>query len=74
VTELTNAKRRTQPLFEGTKLRCPRCKDLHNLLAYVPLMEIEEYQEDTVPIYKCPSCRWMFALAPRFQEVFVNAK
>lgn len=68
----TNAMRRKRSLINGTKLMCPRCKEDHNLLAYVPLMEIEDYAEDTVPIYKCPSCRWMFALAPRLQEVFVT--
>lgn len=69
-----NAKRRNRtPLIEGTKMRCPRCKTQHNILAYVPLMEIEEFQEETNPIYKCPSCRWMFSPAPHYMELFVSS-
>lgn len=67
----TNARRRPRtPLIEGTKMRCPRCKKLHNILQYVPLQEIEEFKVETNPIYKCPSCRWMFSPAPYVSEVF----
>lgn len=68
-----NAMRRKRiPLIEGTKMRCPRCKAQHNILAYVPLMEIEEFQEETNPIYKCPSCRWMFSPAFHLSELSVQ--
>lgn len=70
-----NAKRRKrEPLIRGTKMICPRCKVEHNILAYVPLMEIEEFQEETNPIYKCPTCRWMFSPAPHAIELFVSMK
>lgn len=42
-------------------MRCPRCKEQHDILKYVPLRLIEEFMEETTPIYKCPTCRWMFA-------------
>ena len=58
------------PLIEGRRMRCPRCKNLHDILKYVPLMEIEEFQAETNPIYKCPKCRWMFSPAPHILEVF----
>jgi uncharacterized protein with PIN domain len=67
----TNAKRRKRtPLIEGRSMRCPRCKKLHDILAYVPLQQIEEFSAETNPIYKCPSCRWMFSPAPHFLEDF----
>lgn len=50
-----------RPMIVGTKMRCPRCKGLHNLLQYVPLMQIEEFESETNTIYKCPSCRWIFS-------------
>lgn len=40
---------------------CPRCKKGHDLLQYVPLRMIEEFISETTPVYKCPSCRWVFA-------------
>lgn len=45
-------------------MRCPRCKKLHSLLTYTPLLQIEEFADETVPVVKCPSCRWLFAPAP----------
>ena len=42
---------------------CPRCKKDHDVLQYIRLEQIEEYELETVPIYKCPSCKWMFAPA-----------
>lgn len=42
---------------------CPRCKNGHDLLRYVPLRMIDEFVEETTPVYKCPSCRWIFAPA-----------
>lgn len=69
----TNAQqRRRDPLIVGTKMRCPRCKQLDNILSYVPMMEIEEFQTETNPIYKCPSCRWMFSPAVHISELFAK--
>lgn len=42
---------------------CPRCKKSHDILEYVPMKMIEEFAADTTPVYKCPSCRWIFAPA-----------
>ena len=44
-------------------MTCPRCKKGSDILAYVPLRMIEEYSEETTPVYKCPQCRWIFAPA-----------
>ncbi len=44
-------------------MTCPRCKKGYDILAYVPLRMIEEFEEETTPIYKCPGCRWIFAPA-----------
>lgn len=52
-------------------MRCPRCKQLHDILAYVPMEQVEEFADETNPIYKCPSCRWIFSPAPHAVEVFV---
>jgi phage FluMu protein Com len=40
---------------------CPRCKQLHNVLSYTPMGLIDEFKNETNPIYKCPSCRWLFS-------------
>jgi len=44
---------------------CPRCKQRHDILDYVPMMQIEEFADETAPCYKCPSCRWIFAPAEK---------
>lgn len=44
-------------------MTCPRCKRPHDVLQYIRLMTIEEYELETVPIYKCPDCKFMFAPA-----------
>ncbi len=58
---VVDAKRRSDRLIEGTDMRCPRCRALHNLLRYVPMGMVEEFKEETNPVYKCPSCRWIFS-------------
>lgn len=45
-------------------MRCPRCKQLHDVLQYTPLMQIEEFADETATVVKCPSCRWFFAPSP----------
>ena len=42
-------------------MRCPRCKQQHDVLRYVPMRMIEEFASETTPIYKCPNCNWIFA-------------
>ena len=50
-------------LLDGHLLTCPRCKTPHSVEQYMKLMEIEEFETETSKIYKCPSCKWIFALA-----------
>ncbi len=52
-------------------MRCPRCKEKHDILAYVPMAQIEEFADETNPIYKCPDCRWIFSPAPHVLETFI---
>lgn len=60
----TNVNRRTRiPLIEGGKMHCPRCKELQDILKYKRMIEVEEFQTETNPIYKCPECRWLFSPA-----------
>lgn len=49
---------------------CPRCKKPHDILTYVPLMQVQEFCAETNPIYKCPTCRWIFSPAQHVVEVF----
>lgn len=44
-------------------MRCPRCKRLKDILAWVPMQQIEEFVDETHPIYKCSDCHWIFAPA-----------
>jgi uncharacterized C2H2 Zn-finger protein len=61
---IPDAKRRERiPLVEGRQMRCPRCKAQNDILRYVPMGMIEEYVDETNPIYKCPECRWIFSPA-----------
>jgi uncharacterized protein with PIN domain len=65
----TDATRRDRtPLIEGINMRCPRCRKLENVLRYVPMGQVEEFIQDTTPVYKCPHCRWIFAPAPHILE------
>jgi phage FluMu protein Com len=43
-------------------MKCPRCKDFYSVEQYLRLEEIEEFDDETVPVYKCPKCKWIFAL------------
>lgn len=40
---------------------CPRCKKLHPVETYMKLVESPEFEDETVPVYKCPTCKWIFA-------------
>ncbi len=62
---------RNKNLINGRIMTCPRCKNGHDVLQYTPLEMKEEYETETTPIYKCPSCRWLFAPAGEMpQEVY----
>lgn len=49
-------------------MTCPRCGTRHDVLRYIPMGIIEEYAAETNPIYKCPSCRWVFSPALSVSE------
>lgn len=51
-------------------MRCPRCKKVEDILRYAPMEQIEEFKRETVPVYKCPNCRWIFAPAIEVREEF----
>jgi uncharacterized protein with PIN domain len=68
--EITEKPKRT-PLIEGRQMRCPRCELLHDILRYIPVQQIEKYAEETNPVYRCPSCRWIFSPSPHVIEVFI---
>jgi hypothetical protein len=51
-------------------MRCPRCKELQDILAFIPLDQIVEFCDETNPIYKCQLCSWIFSPAPRSREIF----
>lgn len=60
-------------LIQGHKMLCPRCKVEHSVERYNKLKEIEEYQHETTPIYKCPACKWIFALSVTIpQDVYMK--
>lgn len=63
--------RKRLSLIEGRQMHCPRCKKPRDILAWIPLMQIEEFAHETCPIYKCPDCRWVFAPAPTALEDFL---
>lgn len=61
-----DARRRPRkPLIEGVKMRCPRCERLDHIFNYVRLKTIQEYSDQTAPVYKCPrnrgGCGFLFA-------------
>jgi hypothetical protein len=68
---MTDAKRRPrrEPLIVGGRyMTCPRCREQHDILLYVPMGQVEEFKEETVPVYKCPTCRWIFAPAQNVRD------
>jgi len=56
----TDPKRR-QRLIDGRYMTCPRCREKQDVLRFVPMGIIEEFKDETNPIYKCPECRWVFS-------------
>lgn len=48
-------------LINGTRMTCPRCRASNDVLRFVPLEQVDEFQGETAPIYKCPECRHLFA-------------
>lgn len=60
----------TARLIQGRRMTCPRCKNAHDILQYVPMQQIEEFAAETNPIYKCPTCRWIFSPSAHVLEDF----
>jgi phage FluMu protein Com len=61
--ELIRKMQESKNLLNGRFLKCPRCKQESSVEEHLRLGEAEEYKSQTVPIYKCPKCKWIFALA-----------
>lgn len=59
----------SEPLLSGGKLRCPRCKRYQDPLRFERFDQIEEYEDETNPIVKCPVCRWIFSPGPSNAEL-----
>jgi uncharacterized Zn finger protein len=62
-----DAKRRER-LIDGRYMTCPRCREKQDILRFIPMGIIEEFQDETNPIYKCPECRWVFSPALTLSE------
>jgi hypothetical protein len=62
-------KKRPERLLQGRWMTCPRCRRSHDVLGYIPLSIIDEYRAETNPIYRCPSCRWIFSPALSMEEL-----
>lgn len=49
-------------------MTCPRCKRQSDLLQYIRLETIEEYAQETTPVYKCAFCKWLFSPAGEMEQ------
>lgn len=59
-------------ISDGRYMKCPRCREVHDILKYVPMGQVEEFLPETNPIYKCPNCRWIFSPARNVVEDFLS--
>lgn len=53
-----------QSILNSKGMICPRCEKRSNLLDFKKLMQINNDKYNTVPIYKCSKCRYVFAPLP----------
>jgi len=63
-------------------MRCPRCKQVFNILAFRQLEIPTEFEEELTPIYKCSKgakskdgrngCNFLFAPAPTALEMWMG--
>lgn len=60
-------------IVDARRMRCPRCKEPQDILRFKPLGQIEEFADETNPIYQCPLCRWKFSPAQSVLEDFIHA-
>lgn len=71
MTAVADRMRRENSLIVDERyMRCPRCRRVHDVLAFVPMGMIEEFRTETAPVYKCPSCHWIFAPVLALSELF----
>lgn len=59
-----------EPLVNSQGMLCPRCKVRRNILAFKRLQTVEEYEDITAPIYKCPDNHCKFVFAPVSEVVY----
>lgn len=62
------SEKKPNSLLNGRFLKCPRCEQESDLLAFIPLAEIPKYAAFTQPIHKCPKCKWVFALSIAYES------
>jgi DNA-directed RNA polymerase subunit RPC12/RpoP len=66
--------RRESLIVNGRYMRCPRCRKENDILMYIPMGVVDEFRSETVPIYKCPECRWLLAPSNNaIAEIFSEA-
>lgn len=58
---VADAQPKQRLIVNAREMRCPRCKKKNDILRFKPLAQIEEFVEETNPIYLCPDCRWKFS-------------
>jgi phage FluMu protein Com len=68
VADVTRRESEREPLIRGREMRCPRCRELHDVLLYVPMGQVDQFSSETNPVYKCPKCRWIFSPAQTLEE------
>jgi hypothetical protein len=51
----------TKKFVVGTRMHCPRCMRLQNVIAYRPLQTADNFVAEQANILKCPTCGWLFA-------------
>lgn len=72
-------RRKSRPLFEAGKLRCPHDKQLHDILSYKRFDLPKEFEEQLNVVLKCIFCGHLFSpiLDPAelqsIQDAFGNA-
>lgn len=49
-------------------MRCPRCRELQDILNYSVLEQKAAFAHETNPVYKCPKCRWAFSPALSLED------
>jgi len=53
-----------ESILNSEGMICPRCEERSNLLDFKKLMQVNQEKYNTVPIYKCSKCRYVFAPLP----------